>query len=258
MASMLVRVGLLREVEFLLSTMESKGVSLDSQEIYSDLIEGYVGIGELDRAISVYDQIRGRVVPSLQCCCVLLDQLVGMRKTELAFQVCSDMAEMGFDLRDVKKATFEGVIRLLGRDGKIQEARNFVMKAMAFKLKPSNLVLNEVAYGYCEKKDFDDLMSFYAEIKCAPEVMAGNRIMHSLCSHFGTRRAEPYLQELEILGFNPDEVTFGLMIGWSCRERKLKSAFVYLSEMLGRHLNPHICNQRGIYGGYVEACWEGV
>ncbi|XP_062009886.1 pentatricopeptide repeat-containing protein At5g15280, mitochondrial [Rosa rugosa] len=257
MASMLVRVGLLRKVEFLLSTMESKGVSLDSQEIYSDLIEGYVGIGELDRAISVYDRIRGRVVPSLQCCCVLLDQLVGMRKTQLAFQVCSDMAQMGFDLRDVKKATFEGVIRLLCRDGKIQEARNFVKKAMAFELMPSNLVLNEVAYGYCEKKDFDDLMSFYAEIKCAPEVLAGNRIVHSLCSNFGTRRAEPYLQELEILGFNPDEVTFGIMIGWSCRERKLKSAFVYLSEMLGRHLNPHICTYNALISGvFMEGMWK--
>ncbi|KAL6136518.1 hypothetical protein ACLB2K_061813 [Fragaria x ananassa] len=103
MASMLVRVGLLREVEVLLSTMESQGVLLDSGEIYSDLIEGYVGDGELDKAIAVYDRIMGRVVPSLQRCGVLLDQLVGMRKTQLAFRVCSDMVEMGFDLIDVKK-----------------------------------------------------------------------------------------------------------------------------------------------------------
>ncbi|KAL6135600.1 hypothetical protein ACLB2K_067827 [Fragaria x ananassa] len=154
MASMFVRVGLLREVEVLLSTMESQGVLLGSGEIYSDLIEAYVGVGELDRTIAVYDQIRGRVVPSLQCCGVLLDQLVGMRKTQLAFRVCSDMVEMGFDLRDVK-ATFEGVIRLLCRDGKIQEARDFVKEAMAFEIKPSNLVLNEDAYGYCEKKDLN-------------------------------------------------------------------------------------------------------
>nr|XP_011467941.1 PREDICTED: pentatricopeptide repeat-containing protein At5g15280-like [Fragaria vesca subsp. vesca] len=257
MASMLVRVGLIREVDVLLSTMESQGVLLGSGEIYSDLIEGYVGVGELDRAIAVYDRIRGRVVPSLQCCGVLLDELVGMRKTQLAFRVCSDMVEMGFDLIDVKKATFEGVIKLLCRDGKIQEARDFVKEAMAFEIKPSNLVLNEVAYGYCEKKDFDDLMSFYAEIKCAPEVVAGNRVMHSLCSHFGTRRAEPYLQELELLGFNPDEVTFGIMIGWSCREQKLKSAFLYLSEMLRRHLNPHVCTYNALISGvFMEGMWK--
>ncbi|XP_050381112.1 pentatricopeptide repeat-containing protein At5g15280, mitochondrial [Argentina anserina] len=257
MASMLVRVGLLREVEFLLSTVESEGGLLCCQEIYSDLIEGYIVVGELDRAMAVYDRITGRVVPSLQCCGVLLDQLVGMRKTQLAFRVCSDMVEMGFDLRDVKKVTFEGVIRLLCRDGKIQEARDFVKKALAFRLKPNNLVLNEVAYGYCEKKDFDDLMSFYAEIKCAPEVVAGNRIMNSLCSNFGTRRAEPYLRELELLGFNPDEVTFGIMIGWSCRERKLKGALVYLSEMLGRHLNPHICTYNALISGvFMEGLWK--
>nr|XP_011468658.1 PREDICTED: pentatricopeptide repeat-containing protein At5g15280-like [Fragaria vesca subsp. vesca] len=204
MASMLVRVGLIREVDVLLSTMVSQGVLLGSGEIF-----------------------------------------------------CSYMVEMGFDLRDVKKATFEGVIRLLCRDGKIQEARDFVKEAMAFEIKPSNLVLNEVAYGYCEKKDFDDLMSFYAEIKCAPEVVAGNRVMHSLCSHFGTRRAEPYLQELELLGFNPDEVTFGIMIGWSYRERKLKNAFLYLSEMLRRHLNPHVCTYNALISGvFMEGMWK--
>lgn len=257
MASILVRVGLLREVESLLSTMESQGILLDSQEIFSDLIEGYVGAGELERAISVYDRIRGRLVPTSQCCGALLKQLVGMRKTQLASRVCMDMAEMGFDLRDVKKATFEGVIRLLCRDGKIQEARNLIKKGMAFDFKPSNLVLNEVAYGYCEKKDFDDLLSFYADIKCAPDVMAGNRIMHSLCSNFGTRRAEPFLQELEHSGFNLDEITFGIMIGWSCREGKLKSAFVYLSEMLARHLKPHKCTYNALISGvFMEGMWK--
>ncbi|CAL9014410.1 unnamed protein product [Prunus brigantina] len=253
MASMLVRVGLLREVEFLLSTMESQGILLDSHEVFSNLIEGCVDAGESEMAISMYDRMRRRLLPSLSCYDALLDHLVKMKKTHLAFRVCWDMTEMGIDLRGVKKATIEDVIGLLCKDGKLLEARNLVKKAMAFELKPSNLVLYEIAYGYCEKKDFDDLLSFYAEIKCAPDVLAGNRIMHSQCSNFGTGKAELFLRELEHLGFNPDEITFGIMIGWSCRERKLKNAFIYLSQMLSRRLKPHNCT----YNALISAVFMG-
>ena len=38
-------------------------------------------------------------------------------------------------------------------------------------LEPSSLVINEIARGYCEKKDFEDLLSFFAEMKCAPTVI---------------------------------------------------------------------------------------
>ena len=33
-----------------------------------------------------------------------------------------------------------------------------------------SLVINEIARGYCEK-DFEDLLSFFAEMKCAPTVI---------------------------------------------------------------------------------------
>ncbi|KAM1130433.1 hypothetical protein PS2_044689 [Malus domestica] len=257
MASMLIRVGLLREVEFLLSTMENQEIVLSSNEVFSDLIERYVNAGESERAISMYDRMRRHLVPSLSCYDAFLDHLVQMKKTKLAFRVCWDMVELGVDLRGLKEGTVEKIIGLLCRDGKIQEARNLVKKAMAFELRPSNSVLYEITCGYCEKKDFDDLLSFYAEIKCAPDVLAGNRIMHSLCSSIGTGRSELYMRELEHLGFSPDELTFGIMIGWSCRERKLKNAFIYLSNMLARQLKPHKYTYNALISGvFMGDMWK--
>ncbi|KAM2683076.1 hypothetical protein EV1_044732 [Malus domestica] len=257
MASMLIRVGLLREVEFLLSTMENQEIVLSSNEVFSDLIERYVNAGESERAISMYDRMRRHLVPSLSCYDAFLDHLVKMKKTKLAFRVCWDMVELGVDLRGLKEGTVEKIIGLLCRDGKIQEARNLVKKAMAFELRPSNSVLYEITCGYCEKKDFDDLLSFYAEIKCAPDVLAGNRIMHSLCSSIGTGRSELYMRELEHLGFSPDELTFGIMIGWSCRERKLKNAFIYLSNMLARQLKPHKYTYNALISGvFMGDMWK--
>ncbi|KAH7532664.1 hypothetical protein FEM48_Zijuj04G0046100 [Ziziphus jujuba var. spinosa] len=258
MASILVRVGLLREVELLLSTMESQEISLDGHEIFSDLIEGYAGAGELERAISIYDQIRKRgLVPSLSCLCVLLDHLVGKKKTLLAFQICLHMVENYIGASAMPKTTLDNVTRLLCAEAKIQEARNLVKKAMASGFKVSDFILNEVAYGYCEKRDFADILSFFAEIKCEPDISAGNRIIHSLCSFYGTERAELFVHELEHLGFIPDEITFGILINWSCREGKLKSSFIYLSEMFSRGLKPHICSYNALISGlFQKGMWE--
>ncbi|KAE8022156.1 hypothetical protein FH972_007985 [Carpinus fangiana] len=258
MASLLVRMGMLKEVEFLLSTIEIQGISLDGHEIFGDLIEGYVGDGQLERAISVYDRMKKRgAVPSMRCCRVLLDLLVQKKKILLAFRVCWDIVEMNINFSNVEKSSFENVIRLLCRDGKIQEGRNLVKKALVSGLKPSSLVINEIARGYCEKNDFEDLLSFFADTKCTPTVIAGNKIIHCVCCYFGTKRAVSFLQELKYLGFNPDEITFGILIGWSCHEGKLKNAFVYLSEMLSKCLKPRMFSYNALISGvFMEGLWK--
>lgn len=258
MAFMLVRVGLLREVEILVSAMEKQGISLDSHEIFSKLIEGYAGTGELERAISIYDRIKVRaLVPSLSCYCVLLDHLVRMKKTLLAFRICLDMIEKDIYLNDMPKATLDNVARLLCTEGKFQEARKLVKKATALGFKLSNFVLNEIAYGYCDKRDFMDLLNFFLVTKSAPDILAGNRILHSLCSCFGTERAELFMHELEHLGFVPDEITFGVLISWSCQEGKLKCSLVYLSEIFSRGLKPHMYSYNALISGlFQKGMWK--
>ena len=110
---------------------------MDSHEIFSNLIEAYVGEDELERTSIVYDRMRGQgLVPSMMHCCVL-DILVQKKKIQLAYQVCWDMLEMNVNLSGAEKASLENVIRLLCRDGKIQEGRNIVKRAMVSSLEPS-------------------------------------------------------------------------------------------------------------------------
>ncbi|KAM3760501.1 hypothetical protein ACB098_01G198500 [Castanea mollissima] len=198
MALLLIQVGMLREAEFLLCKIESQGISLDCPENFSNLIEAYVGEGELERAIIVYDRMRGQgLVPSMMHCCVL-DIFVQKKKIQLAYQVCWDMLEKNVNLSGAEKASFENVIRLLCRDRKIQEGRNLAKRAVGSSLEPISLVINEIAHGNCEK-DFEDLLSFFAEMKCAPTVIAGNKILHCVCSSSGTESADLFLRKLEDL-----------------------------------------------------------
>ncbi|XP_059640400.1 pentatricopeptide repeat-containing protein At5g15280, mitochondrial isoform X2 [Cornus florida] len=258
MATMLVRGGLFEEVEFLLSTMDSKGIPMDNNEIFSNLVEGYVGAGDLKRAMSIHDRMRRQgLVPSGSCYRVILAFLVQMKETQLVFRVYMDMVEMGLGMSGAEMDSFENVIDLLCRDGKVREARNLVKKLTAFGMEPSNLVLDAIASKYCEKKDYDDLLNLFFEIKCAPGVVVGNKIIFSLCRNFSIERANLFIEELECLGFIPDEITFGILIGWSCREGKLKNAFFYLSEVLSRGLKPDVHSYNALISGmFKESMWK--
>ncbi|XP_024025345.1 pentatricopeptide repeat-containing protein At5g15280, mitochondrial [Morus notabilis] len=196
MAKILCHVGLFREVEFLLLAMEREGIWLGCHEIFSNLIEGYVCSGELEKAVSMYDRTRRQgLAPSSSCYQLLVDNLVRMKKTQMVFRVFMDMFEMGVESSEMVKATMENVTRLLCADGKIQEARNLVKKVMAFGFKN--------------------------------------------------------------IGFVPAEITFGILIGWSCHERKLRSSFVYLAEMFRRGLEPHICSYNALIAGlFLKGLWK--
>ncbi|XP_057481082.1 pentatricopeptide repeat-containing protein At5g15280, mitochondrial-like [Actinidia eriantha] len=258
MAKMLVRAGLFREIELLLSATDSEGILLDSYEIFSNLIEGYVGAGETQRAVSIYDRMRRQgLVPTLSCYRAILELLVRKNDTQLAFQVYLDMVEKGLGLSREETAIFENVVKLLCRDGRVHEVRKLVKKVITFGLKPTNLVIDAIASGYCEKKDFDDLLKFFLETKCALDVIVGNRVIVSMCRNFGVERANLFLQELENVGFGPDEITFGILIGWSCREGKLKNAFIYLSEILSRSLKPNVHSYNALISSvFREGMWK--
>ncbi|GMH26167.1 hypothetical protein Nepgr_028010 [Nepenthes gracilis] len=258
MASMLVRVGMLSEVELLLSEMESRRILLVSGGIFSNLIEAYVGTGELDRAILMYDRMKGkRLAPSLTCYHSLLEILIEMNETQLAFGIFDDMVEVGVEFGDVEGKNLEKVIRLLCRDGKIQQARKLVKKMVANGLEPSALVLNEIANVYCEKRDFEDLLSFFVDMKSAPDVFVGNRVVYYLCCSSGIDRAHLFLEEMKHVGFCPDEITFGILIGWCCFYGKLSNAFVYLSEIISRNKKPDLHSYNALISGlFKEGMWQ--
>lgn len=260
MASMLTRVGMLREVETLFSDLESQGLELGNAQIYTNLIEGYVGLGELSNAVEVYDKMYGQgLVPTVSFFHVFIDFLVRKREIQLAHSVCLDMVERAVNLSDESKNCVDSVVRLLCQSFKMHEVRK-LLKKMNLNLqgwKPCNSVLNDIVRGYCEKKDFEDLISLYKELGLKPDTVSGNWIMHALCKSFGSREADGFRLKLEHLGFVSDEKTLGILIGWSCHEGNLKAAFFYLSEILARGLKPDLFSYNAlICGVFKQGIWE--
>ncbi|XP_020230545.1 pentatricopeptide repeat-containing protein At5g15280, mitochondrial [Cajanus cajan] len=255
MASLVVRAGLFKEAEELLFAVES-------DHFFDDLVKGYVAARDWEKGVFVYDFMKGKgKVPSRGCYGVLVDLLVKVKKTGLASRVGFDLVGLGVPLSFEEMRVLEKVMVLLCVDGKIQEARNMVKKVLVLNTGVSGLVFDEIAFGYCDRKDFKDLISFFVEVKCAPSVRVANRVMDSLCVSYGVERARLFLLELESLGFSPDEVTYGILIGWSCRQGKMKNALSCLSVMLSKSLVPRVYTYNALISGLfkvgmLDSAWD--
>ncbi|KAD5961073.1 hypothetical protein E3N88_12546 [Mikania micrantha] len=256
MIGLLVRVGLYKDAKWLLLAIEKEGILLDDQEIYSNLIEWHVGVDELEEGVNMYDRMRGMsLVPSLSCYRALISSLVHRSQSKLLFWLYDDMLDVGL----VEKDIYEKVVQALCRDGKVLESRNLVKKTCACGIKPSSLILDAIARGYCEKKDYDDLLSLFTETNCFPDVMVGNKIIHSICQNLGVEEAFEFLKKLEHLGFTPDAITFGILIGWNCKEGHLKNALLCMSDVLSRGLKPHKHSYNGIISAvFKHGMWNHV
>ncbi|XP_024989655.1 pentatricopeptide repeat-containing protein At5g15280, mitochondrial [Cynara cardunculus var. scolymus] len=259
MVGLLVQVGLFKDAECLLLAMDKEGILLDDHEVFSNLIEWYVGIDELEKSINMYHRMRAlNLVPSLSCYRTLLNYLVHRNQTQLISSVYGDMLEMGLKMGVAEKDIYENVVKVLCRSvEKVQESRNLIKKAFLYGIKPTSLVLDAIASGYCEKQDYGDLLSLFVEIDCVPDVVVGNKIIHSICQNFGAEEAFVFLEELEHLGFSPDAITFGILIGWNCQEGNLRNAFVCLSIVLSRGLKPHRYSYNAIISGvFKQGMWN--
>ncbi|XP_058751905.1 pentatricopeptide repeat-containing protein At5g15280, mitochondrial-like isoform X2 [Vicia villosa] len=256
MSLLLVHAGLFTEAENLITSLEGKGVSLGgvSSGIFDKLIEGYVSEKQLEKAVFVYEKMKeGRMVPSRLSYRVLLDYLVKMKRTQTAFRVAFDLVELGESLCGDEMRNVEDAMVLLCVEGKIQEARSLIRKVLRLEnYEVSSLVFDEIAFGYCEKKDFKDLISFFVEVNCIPSVIAGNRVMNSMCKSYDVERASLFLKELESVGFCPNEATYGMLIGWSCYEGKMKNALSYLSVMLSKSFVPRLCTYNALISGLFK------
>lgn len=258
MAKMLVRVDLFEEAEGLLSRLDGKAILMDYHEIFDDLIVKYKNECDFQGAILKYNQMRRLgLTPSFSSCLLLLEFLVQMNEAYLAHQMYLDISKMGMGKSLAENKIHEGVVRLLCMHGKVQDARNLVKSMLNFGIQPSNLVVDAIVSGYCNKKDYKDITGLFLELGLLPNVVVGNKVIFSLCRDFGAETANLFRQEFEQLGFCPDEVTYGILIGQSCREGKLRSGFIYLSEVLSRYLRPSIYSYNALMSGlFKEGMWK--
>ncbi|XP_015690919.1 pentatricopeptide repeat-containing protein At5g15280, mitochondrial [Oryza brachyantha] len=249
MVSILADSQMLSQAESLLLLLDDNRALVDSNILFSQVIQAYAEVGNLGKSMSLYDCARHKcLIPSASCYQVLLHLLMERRKNELVLRVYLDM--LGVGLGSYTEGTIlDVVVKALIKKDKFLQAISIIRQLKGLDFQLSKVSLSAVTEEFCKKKDIGDMVNFLEEWRYLPDLPLCNRIIASLCANTGTDEAWLVFQKLETLGFVPDATTFGIFICHSCRELKLKAAFLYLSECFARHINPKACSYNAIIGG---------
>jgi len=249
MVAILVDAHMLSQAESLLLSLDDHMALAVSSELFSRIIQAYSEACNLEKSVALYDYARCKcLIPSVSCYQVLLHFLIRKRKDELILRVYLDMLQAGLGSCTKGDILDSVVIALIKKDNFL-EALAILRQLKSLGLKLSKGSLSIIVEEFNKKKDIGDMMNFLEEWRCLPELRLCNRILASSCTNLGTDQAWLVFQRLEALGFSPDATTFGIFIFHSCREMKLISAFVYLSECFSRHIKPRVCAYNAILGG---------
>ncbi|XP_020258574.1 pentatricopeptide repeat-containing protein At5g15280 [Asparagus officinalis] len=256
---MLVRARMLKDAEYLLLSEEARGGFVGDGWMFSEIIQGYVNDSELENSIALYDKVRERGIVLLASCYkAYLNLLVRMKKTDLAERVYADMIEVGLGSHSEHNFV-DFVVEALSKKGRTFEAVNILRKLKGFSVESSPKALTAVAEGYCKKKDHEDALNFLKEWNHIPEARVCNKIVSSLCSNLSSAEAWGFVERLEDIGFEPDAITFGILISQSCRERKLRDAFIFLSEGSSRSIKLDVYAYNALIGGlFKEGMYSSV
>ncbi|VAI09289.1 unnamed protein product [Triticum turgidum subsp. durum] len=249
MVSILADAHMLSQAESLLLLLDDNRALTDASRLFSQITQMYSEAGHLDKSVALFDCARSKcLIPSASCYQVLLNRLVGKRKEELVLRVYVDMLEVGLG-SCTEGDILDFVVNALVKGDKFLQAIRIIRQLKSLNIEISKGSLSTVAKEFCRKKDIGDMMNFLEEWRYLPELRLCNRMLASLCTNLGTDEAWFVLQRLESLGFAPDATAFGIFICHSCREMKLKAAFLYLSECFSRHIEPKVCAYNAIIGG---------
>ncbi|KAF8776437.1 hypothetical protein HU200_003139 [Digitaria exilis] len=249
MVSILADAHMLSQAESLLPSLNDNMALAVSSNLFSQVIQAYSEANNLEKSIALYDYARSKhLIPSVSCYQVILHLLMRNRKDELILRVYLDMLEVGFG-SCTKGDVLDSVVMALIKKDKFLQALVILRQLKSVGLKLSKGSLSTIVEEFNKKKDIGDMMNFLEEWRSLPDMRLCNRILVSSCTNLGTDQAWLVFQRLEALGFAPDATTFGIFIFHSCREMKLKSAFIYLSECFSRHIKPGVCAYNAILSG---------
>ncbi|KAL6649289.1 hypothetical protein ACP70R_013513 [Stipagrostis hirtigluma subsp. patula] len=249
MVSILADAHMLSQSESLLLSLDNTMAPAIASELFSKIIQAYLEAGNLEKSIALYDCARSKcLIPSDSCYQLLLNVLIRNRKDELTLRAYTDMLEVGLG-SCTKGDVLDSVIMALIKKNRFLQALGILRQLRSLDLKLSRGSLSTIIEEFNKKKNIGDMINFLEEWQCLPELRRCNRILTSSCKILGTDEAWLIFRRLEALGFAPDATTFGIFICHSCRERKLKAAFVYLSECFSRHIKPKVFAYNAILGG---------
>lgn len=253
MVSLLTSAQMLDDAKSLLSSMVRNNMVLsDYGALFSGIIQAYAEASKVNDSLSLFNQARDMgLIPSGSCYRSLLNSLIKIPNSELIVRVYRDMIDAGLSSYS-ENCVPNFVVISLTNSGKLLQAVRLIRLLKSFAIEPGQEAISAIAEGFCLRKDFGDMMKFLREQAVVPTTEICNKIVNSLCTNLGSKKAWVFVQKMEKMGFEPNAATFGNLIYQSCRGKNVRDAFIYLSECFSRKIMPRVYFYNSIIGGIFK------
>merc|ERR1719335_1695597 len=239
------------------------------------MIEACVSTGAMDEAIQVFQDLK-RDFPEKNAnshiYSLLIKGFAQRKEMRRALQLFKEMKDNEINVGVV---TYNTLIDSCARVGEMQQAAELFTTMCASGIDPDLITYSTIIKGYCVQGDLEkglQLFSMMQKKGIRPDAILFNSILDGCAKRQMRSLTDTVLNDMEVAGIAPSNVTLSILIKLYGRCRDLDEAFRIIEEYPSRYnftVNPHVqtclmsaCiannNLDKAKGIYRQMCADGV
>ncbi|KAL5559859.1 hypothetical protein UlMin_036070 [Ulmus minor] len=129
------------------------------------------------------------------------------------------------------------------------EMAEFVMKITERNTSYYNIMIKEKCRK-CDIKGARAILDRMREVGCEPDIKGCNLVLSYMCKN--GESPEVLLDEMKAMKFTPDELTFEILIVYSCKFGRFEFALDFLDKMVSWGLEPRLTTHAAFIKGYFN------
>merc|ERR1719335_163984 len=210
------------------------------------MIEACVSTGAMDEAIQVFQDLK-REFPEKNAnshiYSLLIKGFAQRKEMRRALQLYSEMRERDIPLSLV---TFNTLIDACARVGDMPQASQLFSSMCTSGIEPDLITYSTIIKGYCVQGDLEkglQLFSIMQKKGIRPDAILFNSILDGCAKRQMRSLTETVLNDMEMAGIAPSNVTLSILIKLYGRCRDLDQAFRIIEEYPVKYdftVNPHV------------------
>lgn len=222
--------------------MEHRGTE-PNQIVVGCMLDALVNNNEVEKAVSLLEEIKGRVQPNAIMYTTLIKGFASTQQSDRAIEMWRRMRKEGMPMNQV---SYNSVIDTQARVGAMDEAHEVIEAMKADRVEPDAITFSTTVKGYCVQGNLDKAFEVFRGMQKAGLVrdsVVFNTLLDGCVRHAKWDLADGLMEELEKSDFvAPSSFTLGILVKMYGRRKQLDKAFHVVAEM-PRRFNFRVNNQ---------------
>jgi pentatricopeptide repeat protein len=221
--------------------------ALDGTDVtFGCMIEACVANGAMDEAIQVFQDLKTKYPDknaNSHIYSLLIKGFAQRKEMRRALQLFNEMKDNEINIGVV---TYNTLIDACARVGEMQQAAELFTTMCASGIEPDLITYSTIIKGYCVQGDLEkglQLFSIMQKKGIRPDAILFNSILDGCAKRQMRSLTETVLNDMEVAGISPSNVTLSILVKLYGRCRDLDEAFRLIEEYPVKYnftVNPHV------------------